>query len=128
MPWSAVPMGPAVDLGTTKIGAYLMDLTTGISHEEVAAVFIAGTFGSYINLANAVRIGLLPVFPNAEHHQIENAAAVGAKQALVDRSGREQAARIAEESRHVDLTRHKKFNRYFAEGMLFPEPDQIKPF
>jgi uncharacterized 2Fe-2S/4Fe-4S cluster protein (DUF4445 family) len=112
--------------GAIRAGIETLLDTTGIEHEKVTGVFIAGAFGSYINLTNAVRIGLLPVFPNAHHHQIGNAAAIGAKQALVDRFARQRAARIAGESRHVDLTRNPKFNRYFAEGMLFPEPGEIE--
>lgn len=82
---------------------------------------LSGAFGAYINLTNAVRTGLIPVFANADHQQIGNAAAVGARQALVNRSARERAVRIAGDSRHIELMRHKNFNRLFAEGMLFPE-------
>lgn len=108
--------------GAIRSGVETLLDSAGIGHEAVTQVFIAGAFGSYINLTNAVRTGLIPVFPNADHHQIGNAAAVGARQILVDRSARERAVRIAGESRHVELMRHKNFNRLFAEGMLFPEP------
>ncbi len=111
--------------GAIRAGIETLLDTAGIGHAEVTGVFIAGAFGSYINLTHAVKIGLIPVFPNADHYQIGNAAAVGAREALVDRSARERATRIARRSRHVDLTRHKKFNRHFAEGMLFPEPEQV---
>ncbi len=108
--------------GAIRAGIETLLDAAGIGHAEVTGVFIAGAFGSYINLTHAVKIGLIPVLPNADHYQIGNAAAVGAREALVDRSARKRAIRIARRSRHVDLTHHKKFNRHFAEGMLFPEP------
>ena len=91
-----------------------------IRHEAVTEVFIAGAFGSFVNISNAVGIGLLPVFSNAVHHQIGNAAALGAQKALMDRSARVRALGIAGKSRHIELKRHARFNRNFAEGMQFP--------
>jgi len=97
----------------------LMDIS-GTRPDHIEEIFIAGAFGSYLNLANAVSIGLIPDFPAARWRQVGNAAAVGAKQALLCRRAREQACQIADRTRHIDLTRHPKFSRHFALGMLFP--------
>lgn len=89
--------------------------------EEVEDVFIAGAFGSFINLTHSVNIGLFPNFPSAQHHQVGNAAAVGAKQSLIDKTCRPRAQEICNKTTFVELARHKYFNRHFAEGIMLPE-------
>ncbi len=88
---------------------------------QVRHVFIAGAFGAYINLTNAISIGLIPDFPSASYHQIGNAAALGAKQALLDRAARQRAGQIATHSHFIELTRQENFNRHFAQGIMLPE-------
>jgi uncharacterized 2Fe-2S/4Fe-4S cluster protein (DUF4445 family) len=90
-------------------------------HEAVSQVFVAGAFGSYLNISNAIAIGLLPDFPNAGYHQVGNTAAAGAIMALLSAKVRQRAVEIARRTKYVELTVHPKFNRQFALGMLFPK-------
>ena len=51
------------------------------------------------------------------------AAAVGARWILVSRQARLRAKQIAGRAHYNELTTYPKFNRKFALGMLFPDPN-----
>jgi uncharacterized 2Fe-2S/4Fe-4S cluster protein (DUF4445 family) len=89
--------------------------------EAIQAVFIAGAFGSYLNLESALAIGLLPRLPRAAYSQVGNSAGVGAKMALLSHRERARAEKIARRTGYVELTNFAGFNRRFARSMWFPE-------
>lgn len=88
---------------------------------SVREVIIAGAFGAFLDVGNALAIGLLPYFPNARYRQVGNAALVGAQRTLLSMAERRHARQIAEHSSHLELATYAGFNRLFAQGMLFPE-------
>jgi uncharacterized 2Fe-2S/4Fe-4S cluster protein (DUF4445 family) len=104
----------------------LMELT-GTAPEEVEEVIIAGAFGSFLNVKNAVVMGLFPELPNAHYRQVGNAAAIGAQWILKSSAARQRAEQIAKHIHYSELTTYPKFSRQFALGMLFPPvpPSQI---
>ncbi|MEN8242706.1 MAG: ASKHA domain-containing protein, partial [Chloroflexota bacterium] len=83
----------------------------------------AGAFGSFLNIENAIAIGLFPDLPNAVYRQVGNAAAIGAKWILVSKAARQRGQQIQKQTSYNELTTYPKFNRVFALGMLFPEID-----
>jgi uncharacterized 2Fe-2S/4Fe-4S cluster protein (DUF4445 family) len=107
--------------GAIRAGIEILLDVRQVSHEKVSQVFVAGAFGSYLNIANAIAMGLLPDFPNAGYHQVGNTAAAGAIMALLSAQVRQRAVEIAHRTKYVELTVHPKFNRQFALGMLFPK-------
>lgn len=107
--------------GAIRAGIEILLDERQVPHEAVAQVFVAGAFGSFLNIHNAIAIGLLPDFPNAGYHQVGNTAAAGAIMALLSAQVRQRAVEIAHRTKYVELTVHPKFNRQFALGMLFPK-------
>ncbi|MBN1627581.1 MAG: DUF4445 domain-containing protein, partial [Deltaproteobacteria bacterium] len=105
--------------GAIRAGIAALMEKTGTSPEEVEEVILSGAFGSYINIANAVYIGLLPLFPNAKYKQAGNAAGQGVKMALLSKNERTRAQQIASRTGYLELTTYKGFKRMFAEGMMF---------
>ena len=106
--------------GAIKAGIEALMEVNNVTEDMVDEVIIAGAFGSYINLINAVDIGLFPAFPNARYIQVGNSAGTGAKMALVSRGERNRARDIAFRALYLELTTHRNFNQRFAEGMRFP--------
>jgi uncharacterized 2Fe-2S/4Fe-4S cluster protein (DUF4445 family) len=107
--------------GAIRAGLEVLLDATNTTPEEVKEVVIAGAFGSFLNVRNALIMGLLPRLSNARYRQVGNAALVGAKWTLVSRQVRERARQIAVQTRYLELTTYPKFKRQFALGMLFPE-------
>ena len=111
--------------GAIKAGIDALMEVNNITEDSVDEVIIAGAFGTYINLVNAVDIGLLPAFPNARYMQVGNSAGVGAKMTLLSRKERTRSQVIARKTEYLELTTHHNFNRRFAEGMRFPRGKQF---
>ena len=106
--------------GAIEVGISILLDATGTDPASVDEVVVAGAFGSYLDLDNALAIGLLPRLPNASYVQVGNAAGTGAKAALISLRERARAREIAHEAGYVELTTYPGFQRRFANSMLFP--------
>jgi uncharacterized 2Fe-2S/4Fe-4S cluster protein (DUF4445 family) len=104
--------------GAIRTGVELLLAASGRKTEEIDAVIIAGAFGSYIDMASAIAIGLLPRLPLDRFRQVGNAAGMGAKLALVSRQKREAAQRLASRIGYLELAAHPQFSTTFAQAML----------
>ena len=109
----------------TGIEALLAE--AGIDWEEVEEVVLAGAFGTYIDPASAMAIGMLPPLPLERFRQVGNAAGVGAKLALVSRSQRVEAEVIAQRVRYLELMTWPGFARRFGHAMYFPQDEEVVP-
>ena len=104
--------------GAMRAGIELLLATGGRKIEEIDSVIIAGAFGSYIDIANAITIGLLPRLPLGRFRQVGNAAGMGAKLALISRTQRETARALASRIGYLELAAHPLFSTTFAQSML----------
>jgi uncharacterized 2Fe-2S/4Fe-4S cluster protein (DUF4445 family) len=101
-----------------RTGIELLLANSGRKSEEIDSVIIAGAFGSYIDVANAITIGLLPRLPLERFRQVGNAAGMGAKLALVSRAKRDAALALASRIGYLELAAHPLFSTTFAQAML----------
>jgi uncharacterized 2Fe-2S/4Fe-4S cluster protein (DUF4445 family) len=92
----------------------------GLTAADIQQVLLAGSFGSYLSPANAIKLGLVPKLPVLRIVSAGNVAGEGAKMALL--SVRERAAALAllEEVRYVELSDHADFNDRFIGQLEFP--------
>jgi uncharacterized 2Fe-2S/4Fe-4S cluster protein (DUF4445 family) len=92
----------------------------GLTPADVQQVLLAGSFGSYLSPANAIKIGLVPRLPALRVVSAGNVAGEGAKMALL--SVRERAAALAllQEVRYVELSDRADFNDAFVDQLSFP--------
>ncbi len=113
----------AVQLAKAAIAAGIECLlhTAGVKHEDVQQVYLAGGFGSHLDLNNAARIGLLPESYISRTSVIGNAALDGTVMALLRADSQQELRRIASCAKHVDLGGNPVFNEQYVEMMFFPE-------
>ncbi|MFW6116042.1 MAG: ASKHA domain-containing protein, partial [Chloroflexota bacterium] len=95
------------------IQALLEDQELG--QDEIDQVIIAGAFGTYVDVASAVTIGMLPPLPLDRFRQVGNAAGMGAKLALISQSKRRDAETIARSVDYIELATAPGFMDTFAE-------------
>jgi uncharacterized 2Fe-2S/4Fe-4S cluster protein (DUF4445 family) len=76
-----------------------VNLTTG----DLDRVYLAGSFGTYIDKENAKIIGLVPDIPSNKIIQVGNAAALGAQEMLLCLEMRNLAESYANEIKHINL-------------------------
>jgi len=91
----------------------------GASLEEIDKLYLAGAFGNYISVDNAVAIGLLPNAPD-KVVKIGNAALAGAVEMLLSRRVREESEQWARRITHVKPNeREPEFAYLVAANMYF---------
>jgi uncharacterized 2Fe-2S/4Fe-4S cluster protein (DUF4445 family) len=93
----------------------------GIDEREIQQVLLAGSFGSYLSPASAVRIGLVPKLALSRIVSAGNVAGEGAKMALLSMQERHAAAALLDEVVYVELSDRPDFNDQFVEQLSFPE-------
>ena len=103
--------------GAIRAGIEIMLRKGGITAEEVQEWVIAGAFGTYLDLASAVRVGMFPAVPLERFHQVGNAAGMGAKQMLLSLSERAEADRLASRATYVELTVEPSFTDEFMKAL-----------
>ena len=92
----------------------------GIDVSEIQQVLLAGSFGSYLSPASAVRIGLVPKLALPRIVSAGNVAGEGAKMALLSMQERHAATAMFDEVEYIELSDREDFNDRFVEELAFP--------
>ena len=92
----------------------------GLEHDDVQQVLLAGSFGSYLSPASAIRIGLVPKLPVLRIVSAGNVAGEGAKMILLSLRERVGATTLLEEVEYVELSDRPDFNDKFVDQLAFP--------
>jgi uncharacterized 2Fe-2S/4Fe-4S cluster protein (DUF4445 family) len=101
-------------------GWQLLTAEMGIDPADVQQVLLAGSFGSYLSPASAVRIGLVPGVSVLRIVSAGNVAGEGAKMALLSVRERAAARALLEEVAYVELSDRPDFNDRFIDQLSFP--------
>jgi uncharacterized 2Fe-2S/4Fe-4S cluster protein (DUF4445 family) len=106
--------------GAIATGWTLLLEELGLEQSDVQQVLLAGSFGSYLSPAAAVRIGLVPKIPLLRIVSAGNVAGEGAKMSLLSVRERAGALALLEEVTYVELSDRADFNDRFIELLAFP--------
>jgi uncharacterized 2Fe-2S/4Fe-4S cluster protein (DUF4445 family) len=93
----------------------------GLKVEDLQQVLLAGSFGSYLSPASAIRIGLVPKLPVLRVVSAGNVAGEGAKMALLSMRERAGAMALLDEVEYVELSDRPDFNDRFVDQLAFPD-------
>lgn len=105
--------------GAIRAGIDMLLLKAGIEAKDIDQFIIAGAFGTYLDLENAVTIGMLPELPLERYQQVGNAAGIGAKHLLLSSKKRQEAAQLIIDDEYIELTAHAELSDIFVEALLF---------
>ena len=105
--------------GAIAAGAQILLDVAGKKLDDIKSVYLAGAFGNYIDIENAVRISILPDVPRERIHPVGNSAGAGACLMLKDPSLWDTAADIIKRAEHIELASHKDFQEIFIGNMSF---------
>lgn len=111
----------AVQLAKAAIAAGFQTLLENaeIAPEDVTRLYIAGGFGSHLNIDSAFAIGLIPSAFRDKVTVLGNAALTGAAQILMDTTLQDRAQQLAQNAIHLNLGGNPKFNAHYIEQLLF---------
>jgi len=99
-----------------RTGIQVLLETSGCSEADIKQVIIAGAFGTYIDVASAVTIGMLPPLPLNRFRQVGNAAGMGAKLALISLKSRATAQAVASRVSYIELASVPNFEPTFIQA------------
>jgi len=105
-------------------GFSILARSVGLSLADVEQVLIGGAFGQYINVENAIQIGLLPDKPFESFQFLGNTSVKGAYLALLSRDMRERVKKVGEMMTYLELSADNTFFDEFSAAMFLPHTDE----
>jgi uncharacterized 2Fe-2S/4Fe-4S cluster protein (DUF4445 family) len=111
--------------GANVAGLHTVFNSYGIGFNDVDLFYIAGGFGSYLNIESAKRIGLIPNIDDSKILQVGNASIEGACIALLSKTKRLELEDLVKKVIHCRLETDPSFFDYFVEGCQFNPVDSI---
>lgn len=104
-------------------GCTILMRHAGVRASDLKRIYIAGSFGNYVNPANAKLLGLIPEVPTQIIRFVGNTAIAGAKMCLSSLEARNEAKRIGEQVKYIELGADANFSREYAASMCLPHQD-----
>ena len=91
--------------------------------EAIDRVFIAGGFGNYLNIDQAIEIGLLPDLPREKYRFVGNTSLKGAIQALNSATAWEKVEQLMEGTTYLELSAGNLFLDEYVSALFLPHTD-----
>jgi uncharacterized 2Fe-2S/4Fe-4S cluster protein (DUF4445 family) len=111
----------------TKAAIYaacsLVLANVGLDWKAIGRVYIAGGFGRYIRVSEAILIGMLPDLPHGRFSYIGNSALTGAYIALLSREHRDKLAETASRMTYLDLSSDPRYMDSYVKAMFLPHTE-----
>ena len=101
----------------------LMDYV-GLKFEAIETFFVAGGFGSYLDIPKAIGIGLLPDIDRSRTRFVGNSSLMGARMCLLSTHTMERAAQIAKGTTNIELSNYQPFVDEYVAAMFLPHTDR----
>ena len=96
----------------------------GVKMEEIDTFFVAGGFGTYLNISKSIGIGLLPDIDPARYHFMGNSSLMGARVVLLSSHALERCSRIASGMTNIELSTYQPFMDEYIAAMFLPHTDR----
>lgn len=130
-PGKSIPVAPGIVLdqkdvrelqlaaGAIKSGARMMLASAGLRAADLDRLYIAGAFGSYLNIARAAALGLLPSVDPERITFLGNASLAGARVLLLSLEERRRLESAVAAIRHYSLASQPHFQETFIGSLEF---------
>ncbi len=106
-------------MGAIASGIHVLVETTALSLHDISEIVIAGAFGTYINVQNALFLGMFPFPREISVRQIGNAAGAGACMVALDKSVRNRIDAMCAELEYIELVNAPGFKKTYARATYF---------
>ena len=98
----------------------------GLQFSEISKIFIAGGFGTYLDIEKAIKIGLLPDLGRSKFVFIGNSALAGASQILLSNQAMVMANTLASKITYFELSVDPGYMDEYSQALFFPHTDLAK--
>lgn len=101
----------------------LMDYV-GLRFDDIDTFYVAGGFGTYLDIPKAIGIGLLPDIDPKRIQFIGNSSLMGARIALLSSHAFERTIKIANGMTNIELSTYQPFMDEYVAAMFLPHTDR----
>ena len=91
--------------------------------EDIKKIYIAGGFGNYLNIENAIFIGLLPDAERDRYEFIGNSSLAGARMSLLSHDASIKTHEIYKNITYIDLSAENNYMDEYVASLFFPHTD-----
>ncbi|MBI9050410.1 MAG: DUF4445 domain-containing protein [Anaerolineaceae bacterium] len=98
----------------------------GIETQQIDQLLIAGAMGTYLEISDAIEIGMFPDLPLERYKQIGNAASVGAYELLINQDQRQTALKLASKINYIELTTQPDFQDLYISALILEKSENIQ--
>ena len=95
----------------------------GFELDGIENIYVAGGFGNYLNIPDAIAIGLLPDIPVGKYKYVGNTSAKGACMALLSQEAWAEANSLAGKMTYIELSVGNLFMDEFVSSLFIPHTD-----
>jgi uncharacterized 2Fe-2S/4Fe-4S cluster protein (DUF4445 family) len=88
--------------------------------KDVKKIYIAGGFGNYLNIENAISIGLLPDIERSVYEFVGNSSLAGARMSLVSTEALARTDGIYKNITYIDLGAEPSYMDEYIASLFFP--------
>ncbi len=106
--------------GAIYAGCSTLLKSVDLGFQDLSKIYVAGGFGNYLNLHNAITIGLLPDLPLDRFAFLGNAALGGATLCLLSQDQRKEALEVYHRLTYLDLSTMQLFFDQFSSALFLP--------
>jgi len=97
-----------------------------VTAADLDTVYLAGSFGSFIDVGHAIRIGLLPEVPPERVRYVGNTSLMGAKRVLLARDALAEIGRVSGAMTYIDLMTNPAYMEEFVQANFLPHTDPTR--
>ena len=97
-----------------------------LKFEDVKRFYIAGGFGTYLDIEKAITIGLLPDMERSRFSFIGNSSLVGAREMLLSYEAFQKAEEVAKKITYLELSVEPAYMDEYIKALFLPHTDMAR--
>ena len=94
-----------------------------MTFDNLDRIYIAGGFGNFLNIDNAVSIGLLPDIDRRKFKFVGNSSLIGSREILLSYDTMKKAEGIARKMTYIELSKDTTYMDEYVSSLFFPHTD-----
>jgi uncharacterized 2Fe-2S/4Fe-4S cluster protein (DUF4445 family) len=96
----------------------------GLGFDMIETFYVAGGFGSYLDISKSIAIGLLPDIPREKIQFIGNSSLTGARMALLSESAMETCINVSRSMTNIELSIYQPFTDEYIAALFLPHTNR----
>jgi len=94
-----------------------------LEFKDIEQFYIAGGFGTYLDIDKAITLGLLPDLERSRFSFIGNSSLVGSREILLSYEAKAEAEKIARKMTYIELSVEPAYMDEYVSALFFPHTD-----